>query len=111
MPPRARGPKPGPKPGPSGGRRRRSRRRTVRRVSRRTRRRRIIVGSAAIMMIGSSYSSYKLSQQDLQQVEQHTGKTAEDLTEQEIENAMDELEIQDMELTAEDEAAIEAEAA
>lgn len=62
------------------------------------------------MMIGGSYSSYKLSQQDLQQVEQHTGKDAEDLSEEEIENAMDDLEIQDMELTAEDEAAIEAEA-
>ena len=61
-------------------------------------------------MIGSSYSSYKLSQQDVQQVEQHTGQSAENLSEAEIENAMDELGIQDMELTAEDEATIEAEA-
>jgi len=97
------GPKPGPKPGKSA-------RRSVRRVSRRTRRRRIIVGGAAVMMIGGSYSSYKMSQQEVQQVEQNTGKAAEDLTEQEMEASLDELGIQDQELTAEDEAAIEAEA-
>ena len=112
MPRRAAGPKPGPKPGPSpgrGGRRRRSRRRTVRRVSRRTRRRRIIVGGATIFMIGGSYSSYKLSQQDAQQIEQSAGNP-EEMSEAEIENAMDEQGIQDLDLTPEDEAAIEAEA-
>jgi len=61
-------------------------------------------------MIGGAYSSYKLSQQDVQQIEQHTGKSAEDLSEQEIEAAMDDLGIQDQELTPEDEAAIEADA-
>lgn len=61
-------------------------------------------------MIGGAYSSYKLSKQDVQQVEQHTGKSAEDLTEAELEAAMDSLGIQDQELTAADEAAIEAEA-
>ena len=61
-------------------------------------------------MIGGAYSSYKLSQQDVQQIEQHTGKNADDLTEAELESAMDDLGIQDMELTPEDEAAIEAEA-
>ena len=61
-------------------------------------------------MIGGAYSSYKLSQQDVQQIEQHTGKSADDLSEQEIEAAMDDLGIQDQELTPEDEAAIEADA-
>jgi hypothetical protein len=61
-------------------------------------------------MIGGAYSSYKLSMQDVQQVEQYTGKSTEELSEAEIENAMDELGIQDLELTAEDEAAIDAEA-
>jgi hypothetical protein len=61
-------------------------------------------------MIGGAYSSYKLSKQDVQQVEQYTGKSAEDLTEAELDNAMDELGIQDLELTPEDEAAIEADA-
>jgi hypothetical protein len=62
------------------------------------------------MMIGGAYSSYKLSKQELEQVEQHTGKPAEDLTEEEMEAALDDLGIQDQELTPEDEAAIEAEA-
>ena len=104
MPRRARG---GPARGPG---RRRATRRTVRRVRRRTRRRRILVGGAVVLMIGGAYSSYKLSQQDVQQIEQHTGKSADDLSEQEIEAAMDDLGIQDMELTPEDEAAIEADA-
>jgi len=63
-----------------------------------------------VLMIGGAYSSYKLSQQDVQQIEQHTGKSADDLTEAELESAMDDLGIQDMELTPEDEAAIEADA-
>ena len=45
-----------------------------------------------------------------EQIKQHTGKPPEDLTEQEFEAALDELGIQDQELTPEDEAAIEAEA-
>jgi hypothetical protein len=61
-------------------------------------------------MIGGAYSSYKLSQQEVQQIEQHTGKSADDLTEEEMEAALDDLGIQDQELTPEDEAAIEAEA-
>jgi hypothetical protein len=61
-------------------------------------------------MIGGSYSSYKLSQQDAQQIEQSAGKNPEQMSEAEIENAMDEQGIQDLELTPEDEAAIEAEA-
>jgi len=82
----------------------------VHRVRRRTRRRRIIVGGAVVLMVGGAYTSYKVSEQEAQQIEQHTGKSAEDLTEQEIEAAMDDLGIQDMELTPEDEAAIEADA-
>ena len=61
-------------------------------------------------MIGGAYSSYKMSKQEVQQVEEHTGKSAEDLTEEEMEAALDDLGIQDQELTPEDEAAIEAEA-
>lgn len=96
--------------GPVPGLGRRSRRRRVRRVRRRTRRRRILVGGAVVLMIGGAYSSYKLSKQDVGQIEEHTGKSAEDLTEEELEKAMNDLGIQDQELTAEDEAAIEAEA-
>ena len=62
-------------------------------------------------MIGGAYSSYKVSKQEAQQIEEYAGKPAEDLTEEEMDAALDELGIQDQELTAEDEAAIEAEAA
>ena len=68
------------------------------------------MGGAAVLMIGGAYSSYKMSQQEVQQIEQHTGKSADDLSEQEIEAAMDDLGIQDQELTAADEAAIETDA-
>lgn len=67
------------------------------------------MGGATVMMIGGAYSSYKLSKQEVQQVEEHTGKSAEDLTEEEMEATLDELGIQDQELTPDDEAAIEAE--
>ena len=68
------------------------------------------MGGAAVLMIGGAYSSYKMSQQEVKQIEQHTGKSADDLSEQEIEAAMDDLGIQDQELTAADEAAIETDA-
>jgi hypothetical protein len=80
--------------------------RLVHRARRRAKRRRLIVGSAVVFMIGGAYSSSKLSQQEVQQVEQHTDKSAEDLTEEEMEAALDDLGIQDQELTDKDEAAI-----
>jgi hypothetical protein len=68
------------------------------------------VGGAVVLMVGGAYTSYKLSKQNAQQIEQHTDMLPEELTEQELEAAMDDLGIQDQELTPEDEAAIEAEA-
>jgi len=95
--------------------RRRGARRTVRRTSRRTsrrvirrRRRRIIVGGAVLLAVGgAAYGAYKLSQPDVEKVEQYTGKNADDLTEEELLDAMDKLGIQKLELTDEDKAAIE----
>ena len=104
------GPKPGPKRGPGPKPAKRARRRSVRRVRRRTRRRRIIVAGAAVMMIGGAYTSYKVSKEEAQQIEEYAGKPVEELSEQEMDAALDELGIQDQELTAADEAAIEAEA-
>ena len=69
-----------------------------------------MVTGAVVLIVGAGYTSYKLSQQDVQKIEQHTGKQADEFSEEEMEAAMDQLEIQDRELTAEDEAAIEAEA-
>ncbi len=99
--------------------RRRGARRTVRRTSRRTtrrtthrvrrrRRRRIIVGGAVLLAVGgAAYGAYKLSQPDVEKVEQYTGKDADDLTEEELLDAMDKLGIKKLELTDEDKAAIE----
>ena len=59
-------------------------------------------------MIGGG--AYKLGQNSVKQVEDYTGKPADQLTEQELEAAMDHLGIQEEELTDADMAAIEAEA-
>lgn len=92
---------------------RRTARRTMRRrrmmpMGRRYRRRRFLVGGATMLLVGGA--AYKLGQNSVKQIEQHTGKKAEDLSEQELEAAMDQLGIEDQEITDADMAAIEAEA-
>ncbi len=77
-------------------------------AGRRYRRRRILVGGAALLLVGGA--AYKIGKSQAQQIEQHTGKLPEDLTQAELEQAMDDLGIEEQELTAEDQAAIEAEA-
>ena len=91
---------------------RRAARRTMRRrrmlpAGRRYRRRRLLVGGATMLLVGGA--AYKLGQSSVKQIEEHTGKPAEDLTEQELEAAMDELGIQEEEITDADMAALEAE--
>ena len=90
-------------PGPGrrgGGRRRRSmnrrRRRHMRRRRRRRRRRIILVGG--LIALGA----YKLSTRDVERVEEHTGKSAEDLTDEELDQAMDDLNISKEEMTDEE---------
>jgi len=80
-------------------------RRTGRRIRRRTRR--LILGAGAILLIGGTAAAIKLSQPDIRRIEVHTGKSADDLTEKELLAAMKKLGIQRLELTAQDEAAIE----
>lgn len=95
---------------------RRSARRTTRRVvrrrmlvpGRRYRRRRILVGGAALLLVGGA--AYKIGQSEAQQIQQYTGRPPEDLSQEELENAMDQLGIQEQELSAADQAAIDAEA-
>ncbi len=96
---------------------RRTARRTTRRVMRRRmllvpgrryRRRRILVGGAALILVGGA--AYKIGQNQAQQIQQHTGKPPEDLSPEELEGAMDELGIDEQELTPQDKAVIEAEA-
>ena len=70
---------------------------------RRRRRRRLVLAGGAMMWAG-----HKLSKKDAEQIEEHTGKPADELSDEEVEAAMDELGIEEQELTEEDKAAIEA---
>ncbi len=81
-------------PGPGRGRmaaRMMTRRRVAmmqRRRRRRRRRRVLLVGG---MVALGSYSVYKLSKKDTERVEEYTGKPAEELTDEQLEQAMDQL--------------------
>ena len=52
-------------------------------------------------------AAVKLTQQDSERIEEHTGSAAEELTEEELVAAMEELGIQSIELTDDDQAIIE----
>lgn len=85
---------------------RRVARRTLRRaMHRRMRRRRIIIGGA-VLLVGAGAAAVKLSQQDAQRVEQHTGKPPEELSEDELAQAMRSLGITSIALDANDQAVI-----
>ena len=49
-----------------------------------------------------AYGAYKLSKHDAQRVEEYSGKPAEEMTDEELEQAMDQLSIEKQELTDED---------
>lgn len=85
--------------------------RSVRRMQRRRirmRRRRILLtgGLIAIAVKGTS-NAIKLSQQDAQRIEDHTGQKPEDLSEEQLEAAINDLDIETHELSDADVAAIE----
>ena len=54
------------------------------------------------------WAGHKMSKKDAENIEQHTGKPPDELSDEEVEAAMDELGIEEQELTEEDKAAIEA---
>jgi hypothetical protein len=54
------------------------------------------------------WAGHKLSKKNAQKIEEHTDKPADELSDEEVEAAMEELGIQEEELTEEDKAAIEA---
>jgi predicted Zn-dependent peptidase len=58
---------------------------------------------------GAAYGAVKLSQKDAQRVEEHTGASVEELTEEELVAAMKDLGIESIELSDEDKAALAAE--
>lgn len=89
----------------------RTARRSVRRMQRRRirmRRRRILLtgGLIAIAVKGTS-NGIKLSQQDAQRIETHTGQKPEDLSEEQLEAAINDLDIETQELTDAEVAEIE----
>ena len=88
---------------------RRAARRTTRRTIRRRRRwrRRIIVGGAVMVTAGAAaYGAYKLSKQDVDRIEQHTGASVEELSDEELQGAMQTLQIQPQEMTDADKQAL-----
>jgi hypothetical protein len=74
---------------------------------RRRMRRRMIIGGAVLVAAGTS--AVKMSQSEVQQVEQHTGQKAEDLTEEQLDAAMGELGIEGQEPNDQEIAMLEAE--
>jgi hypothetical protein len=56
-----------------------------------------------------AYGAVKLSQKDSQRIEEHTGESVEELTEEELVQAMKDLGIESIELSDEDKAALAAE--
>ena len=53
-----------------------------------------------------AFGAYKLRKRDVKRVEEHTGKSAEELSDEELEYAMDELNIEKQPLSEEDQAYI-----
>jgi hypothetical protein len=56
------------------------------------------------MLVGGlvAFGAYKFSQRDAERIEQHTGVEPEELTDEELEQAMSELDIEPQTVTSED---------
>jgi len=72
------------------------------------RRRILLTGGLVAIAVAGTANAIKMSQRDAQRIEAHTGKKPEDLTEEQLEAAINDLEIDTQELTDADVAAIEA---
>ena len=70
----------------------------MRRRRRRRRRRILLVGG----MVALGYAGYKMSKKDVERVEEHTGQQADELTDEQLEQAMDELGIDKETMTDEE---------
>jgi hypothetical protein len=87
-----------------------ARRRSRRVYRRRLRRRRLLVGGAVVLAAGgAAYAGVKLAQKDADRIEEYTGVPPEELSDEDLQGAMDELGIESMEMTEEDYAALDAE--
>ena len=85
-------------------------RRTTRRVMRRTRRRfvrrTVMIGGMVVIAAAGTAAAIKLSKQDAQKIEEHTGLPPEQLEDEDLNQAMQELNIKPQPLSAEDQAAL-----
>jgi hypothetical protein len=87
-----------------------ARRRSRRVYRRRLRRRRLLVGGAVVLAAGgAAYAGVKLAQKDADRIEEYTGVPVEELSDQDLQGAMDELGVQSMEMNDQDYAALGAE--
>jgi RES domain-containing protein len=73
-------------------------RRQMHQRRRRRRRMLLLVGGMAVL----GYAGYKLSQRNVKRVEEHTGKEADELTDEQLEQAMDQLGIEKETMTDEE---------
>ena len=96
----------GPGRGVGRGPARRSVMRRHRRMHRRMRRRMLVAGG---LIIAAGTSAVKMTDSEVQQVEQHTGMKAEELSEEQLDAAMSDLGIAGQEPTDEEIAMLEAE--
>ena len=85
---------------------RRTARRTTRRVMRRRWRRRMVVGGMVLLAAGGTAAAIKMTQKDADRIEAHTGASVEELTEEELVQAMRDLGIQSIELDENDQAVV-----
>jgi len=69
-------------------------------------RRRVVVGGAVLLAATGTAAAIKMSKKDADRIEQHTGLPPEQLEDDDLHQAMQELGIQSQPLTAEDQAAL-----
>ena len=69
-------------------------------------RRTVMVGGMMLLVAGGTAAAIKLSQNDAQRIEEHTGLPPQELEDQDLEQAMQELNIQSQPLTPEEQTAL-----
>jgi hypothetical protein len=71
----------------------------------------MLVGGMVLLAVGGAvgYGAVKLSQKDADRIEEHTGESVEEMSEEELVQAMKDLGIESIELSDEDKAALAAE--
>ena len=78
--------------------------REVRRMERRHRRRRMMVGG--MVVVGSTEAMVKMSEDEAAQIQQATGQNPEDMSHEDLQNAMQQQGVQGQPVTAEDQQAM-----